>query len=128
MVGTNIKGFSVSLHSLLSTNPPVLSKTSCFPLCWKQLSKLAAVGEECTAATLCGQLVIVNSSLAFHQFVNGKWKDISYSKGDNRYSTLFKRHTRDFFVVNSSPTSILVVGVSPEWKSTVVKEYSALQE
>ena len=57
VIGTDDKGYSCSLQSLPSNDRPI---TSPLTLSWKPLPPLPVTGS--TAATLCGQLVLVGGS------------------------------------------------------------------
>ena len=91
-------GYSCSLRALPSSVQPLT-------LSWKPLPPLPVTLS--TAATLCGQLVVIggrrqDGSLvnSFHQLVDGQWVEIG-SMATGRYWCL---------VVSSSPEKIIIVG------------------
>ena len=94
-------GYSCSLQALPSSDRPI---TSPLTLSWKPLPRLPVTAS--TAATLCGQLVIVggwqSKSLvnSIHQLVNGEWVRIG-SMASHRSGCL---------VASPSPDRIIIVG------------------
>ena len=95
------KGYSCSLQSLPSNDRPI---TSPLTLSWKPLPPLPVT--DSTAATLCGQLVLIggwqggSSVNSIRQLVEGKWVKIA-SMTSGRWWCL---------AVNPSPDRILIVG------------------
>ena len=101
VIGCDGKGYSCSLQSLPSNDRPI---TSPLTLSWKPLPPLPV--KDSTAATLCGQLVLIGGSQdgwpvnSIHQLVEGQWVKIgSMTRG--RYWCL---------AVSLSPDRILIVG------------------
>ena len=101
IIGRYGKGNSCSLHSLPSNDRQI---TSPLALSWKPLPPLPV--EFSTAATLCGQLVLIGGSQymppvnSIHQLVEGQWVKIgSMTRG--RCWCL---------AVSPSPDRILIVG------------------
>ena len=94
-------GYSCSLQSLPSNDRPI---TSPLTLSWKPLPPLPV--EHSTAATLCGQLVLIGGGQggspvnSIHQLVEGQWVEIG-SMTSGRYWCL---------AVSLSPDRILIVG------------------
>ena len=101
VIGTNDNGYSCSLQSLPSNDRPI---TSPLTLSWKPLPPLPM--EDSTAATLCGQLVLIGGSQgrslvnSIHQLVEGQWVEIG-SMTSHRLLCL---------AVSLSPDRILIVG------------------
>ena len=101
VIGTDGKGYSCSLQSLPSNDRPI---TSPLTLSWKPLPLLPV--RDSTAATLCGQLVLIggcqDGSLvnSIHQLVEGQWVEIG-SMTIGRWWCL---------AVSPSPDRILIVG------------------
>ena len=101
VIGLDGEGYSCSLQSLPSNDRPI---TSPLTLSWKPLPPLPV--EDSTAATLCGQLVLIGGRQGWspvnsiHQLVEGQWVEIgSMTRG--RWLCL---------AVSPSPDSILIVG------------------
>ena len=101
VIGIDGKGYSCSLQSLPSNDRPI---TSPLTLSWKPLPPLPV--KESTAATLCGQLVLIGGGKArstvnsIHQLVEGQWVEIG-SITSCRSCCL---------AVSPSPDRILIVG------------------
>ena len=103
VIGMYDNGYSCSLAALPSSDQPI---TSPLTLSWKPLPPLPV--EDSTAATLCGQLVLigggvsvlssVNSSI--HQLVGGQWVEIG-SMNSRKIRCL---------VASTSPDKIIIVG------------------
>ena len=95
------KGYSCSLQSLPSNDRPI---TSPLTLIWKPLPRLPVTGS--TAATLCGQLVLIGGRQgespvnSIRQLVEGQWVEIG-SMTSGRSQCL---------AVSPSPHRILIVG------------------
>ena len=105
VIGSGTNGYSCSLSSLPSRDQPI---TSHLTLSWKPLPHLPVKGS--TAATLCGQLVLIGGWLggsyvnSIHHLAGGEWVMIvSMSSG-----------RRDCLVVSPSPDKIIIVG---GWKN-----------
>ena len=95
VIGRAAKGYSCSLQAVSSSDQPI---TSPLTLSWKPLPPLPM--RDSTAATLCGQLVVVGGSRrdgslvnSIHQLVDGLWVEIG-SMATGRWRCL---------VVNPSP-------------------------
>ena len=101
VIGRDGNGYSCSLQSLPSNDTPI---TSPLTLSWKPLPPLPVTGS--TAATLCGQLVLIGGSQSWspansiHQLVEGQWVKIG--------SMTSVRHW--CLAVSLSPDRILIVG------------------
>ena len=104
VIGTDANGYSCSLQALSSSDQPI---TSPLTLSWKPLPPLPVTGS--TAATLCGQLVVIGGDKgglfgsevnSIHQLVDGQWVEIG-SMATDRSSCL---------VVSPSPDKIIIVG------------------
>ena len=108
VIGIDGKGYSCSLLSLPSNDIPI---TSPLTLSWKPLSPLPV--EHSTAATLCGQLVLISGMQgrspvnSIHQLVEGQWVEIG-SMTSGRHWCL---------AVSPSPDRILIVGGSAAFDS-----------
>ena len=102
VIGYYGDGYSCSLQSLSSNDRPITSPA--LTLSWKPLPPLPV--EHSTAATLCGQLVLIGGwqgwSLvnSIHQLVEGQWVEIG-SMASDRLQCL---------AVSPSPDRILIVG------------------
>ena len=103
VTGVDGNGYLCSLQALPSSDRPI---TSPLTLSWKPLPRLPV--KDSTAATLCGQLVIIGGmqdlSLvnSIHQLVDGKWVRIGSMVSRRSYS----------LVASSSPDRIIIVGSS----------------
>ena len=101
VTGNDVKGYSCSLQALPSSDRPIMSPLT---LSWKPLPRLPVT--ESTAATLCGQLVIIGGRQgrspvnSIHQLVDGEWVRIG-SMASRRYYCL---------VASPSPDRIIIVG------------------
>ena len=101
VIGRDANGYSCSLSSLPSRDQPI---TSPLTLSWKPLPHQPV--EQSTAATLCGQLVLIggyqdgSSVNSIHQLAGGEWAKIG-SMASGRYYCL---------VVSPSPDKIIIVG------------------
>ena len=101
VIGIDTNGYSCSLSSLPSKDQPI---TSPLTLSWKPLPHLPV--EYSTAATLCGQLVLIggwqglSAVNSIHQLVGGEWVKIG-SMASGRSHCL---------VVSPSPDKIIIVG------------------
>ena len=105
------KGYSCSLAALPSSDQPI---TSPLTLSWKPLPPLPV--QYSTAATLCGQLVLIggwrggSSVNSIHQLVDGQWVEIG-SMTSGRSHCL---------VASSSPDKIIIVADSTVEECVVV--------
>ena len=102
VIGRDANGYSCSLQALPSSDQPI---TSPLTLSWKPFPPLPV--RYSTAATLCGQLVVIgglrqDGSLvnSIHQLVDGQWVKIG-SMATGRYWCL---------AVSPSPDKIIIVG------------------
>ena len=101
VIGHDGDGYSCSLQSLPSNDRPI---TSPLTLSWKPLPPLPV--KESTAATLCGQLVLIGGWQgrspvnSIHQLVEGQWVEIGSMTRGRRWC----------LAVSPSPDRILVVG------------------
>ena len=101
VIGRDANGYSCSLSSLPSRDQPI---TSPLTLSWKPLPHPPV--EQSTAATLCGQLVIIGGWQglspvnSIHQLVGGEWVKIGSMAGGRYYC----------LVVSPSPDKIIIVG------------------
>ena len=101
VVGHDHNGYSCSLQSLPSNDRPI---TSPLTLSWKPLPPLPVEGS--TAATLCGQLVLIGGSQdgssvnSIHQLVEGQWVEIGSMTSGREWC----------LAVSPSPDRILIVG------------------
>ena len=110
VIGSDRNGYSCSLQSLPSNDIPI---TSPLTLSWEPLPPLPV--EYSTAATLCGQLVLIGGTQGWslgnsiHQLVEGQWVEIG-SMTSGRSMCL---------AVSPSPDRILIVG---GWREDSVEE------
>ena len=110
VIGMYANGYSCSLAALRSSDQPI---TSPLALSWKPLPPLPVTGS--TAATLCGQLVLIGGRQdgspvnSIHQLVGGQWVEIG-SMTSERY---------DCLVASSSPDKIIIVGGNKELFSVI---------
>ena len=102
VIGHDSNGYSCSLQALPSSDQPI---TSPLTLSWKSLPPLPVTHS--TAATLCGQLVVIGGERrdgllvnSIHQLVDGQWVEIG-SMATGRSQCL---------VVSPSPDKIIIVG------------------
>ena len=101
VIGIDPNGYSCSLAALPSSDQPI---TSPLTLSWKPLPPLPV--ENSTAATLCGQLVLIGGGRglsqvnSIHQLVDGQWVRIG-SMANGRSWCL---------VASPSPDKIIIVG------------------
>ena len=104
VIGDDGDGYSCSLQALLSSNKPIRSQSR--TPTWTPLPRLPVTRS--TAATLCGQLVIIGGRArrdgatvnSIHQLVDGQWVNIgSMSSGRNMC-----------LVASPSPDKMVVVG------------------
>ena len=101
IIGSHGNGYSCSLQALPSSDRPI---TSPLTLSWKPLPHLP--GTYSTAATLCGQLVIIGGMQgllpvnSIHQLVDGEWVRIGSMASDRQLC----------LVASPSPDRIIIVG------------------
>ena len=101
VIGDDPNGYSCSLAALPSSDQPI---TSPLTLSWKPLPPLPV--QYSTAATLCGQLVLIGGSRhtssvnSIHQLVDGQWVEIGSMISEQYYC----------LVASSSPDKIIIVG------------------
>ena len=103
VIGTHANGYSCSLQEALQSSDQRI--TSPLTLSWKPLPPLPVRAS--TAATLCGQLVVIGGRRrdgspvnSIHQLVDGQWVKIgSMATGRNQC-----------LVVSPSPDKIIIVG------------------
>ena len=104
VIGIGTNGYSCSLSSLPSRDQPI---TLPLTLSWKPLPHLPV--ERSTAATLCGQLVLIGGWQgglfgspvnSIHQLVGGEWVKIGSMASGRCYC----------LVVSPSPDKIIIVG------------------
>ena len=108
VIGSGANGYSCSLSSLPSRDQPITSPLTLswrpLTLSWKPLPHLPVAGS--TAATLCGQLVLiggyqgVSAVNSIHQLLGGEWVKICSMAGGRGYC----------LVVSPSPNKIIIVG------------------
>ena len=96
--------FSCSLQDLPSSDQPTTSQSRSRTISWSPLPPLPVTAS--TAATLCGQLVIIggkrdlSSVNSIHQLVDGQWVEIGSMSSDRRVC----------LVVSPSPDKMMIVG------------------
>ena len=101
VIGDDGNGYSCSIQALPSSDRLIMSPLT---LSWKPLPHLPVTGS--TAATLCGQLVIIggwqdwSSVNSIHQLVDGEWVRIGYMASDRQYC----------LVASPSPDRMIIVG------------------
>ena len=102
VIGIKANGYSCSLAALPSSDQPI---TSPLALSWKPLPPLPLTRS--TAATLCGQLVLIGGGRdvllpvkSIHQLVGGRWVEIGSMTSARSWC----------LVASSSPDKILIVG------------------
>ena len=108
VIGYNGDGYSCSLEGLPSSDQPITSQSISRIITWTPLLRLPV--NDSTAATLCGQLVIIGGRLgilsivnSIYQLVDGQWVEIGSMSSD--------RCTRwSCFVVSPSPDKMMIVG------------------
>ena len=104
VIGYDGTGYSCSLQALLSSDQPITSQLISNILTWILLPQLPVVWS--TAATLCGELVIVGGMQdgshvnSIHQLIDGQWVKIG-SRSSSRSRCL---------VVTPSPDKMMIVG------------------
>ena len=116
VIGLEDTGYSCSLQAVPSSDQPI---TSPLTLSWKPLPPLPMTVS--TAATLCGQLVVVGGSRrdgspvnSIHQLVDGQWVEIGFMATGRRLC----------LVVSPSPDKIIIVGGWDRsgWRQSNVEE------
>ena len=111
-------GYSCSLQALPSSDQPITSQSIRHLISWTSLPRLPVTSS--TAATLCGQLVIIGGygrGLSpvnpIHQLFDGQWVEIgSMSRGRSMC-----------LVVSPSPDKMMIVG---GWEENSVEECIAV--
>ena len=104
VIGIDGDGYSCSLQGLPSSDQPITSQSISRIVTWTPLPRLPV--KSSTAATLCGQLVIIggmrggSSVNSIHQLVDGQWVEIG-SMSSVRWRCL---------VVSPSPDKMRIVG------------------
>ena len=102
VIGSNGDGYSCSLQALLSSDQPISSQSITRSLTWTPLPRLPVTFS--TAATLCGQLVIIGGERdgspvnSIHQLVDGQWVNIG-SMSSVRWLCLVASPSSDKMVV-----------------------------
>ena len=102
VIGLDGDGYSCSLQALLSSNQPIGSQSH--TPTWTPLPRLPVTHS--TAATLCGQLVIIGGRRgmsavnSIHQLVDGQWVNIGSMSSGRRLC----------LVASPSPDKMVVVG------------------
>ena len=121
VIGRDANGYSCSLQALPSSDQPI---TSPLTLSWKPLPPLPVTYS--TAATLCGQLVVIggkrrdgSSVNSIHQLVDGQWVEIG-SMATGRYWCLL--------VVSASPDKIIIVGGYKSFSESVYVNTDIVEE
>ena len=113
VIGIHAYGYSCSLAALSSSDKPI---TSPLTLSWKSLPPLPV--EDSTAATLCGQLVLIGGWRpgspvnSIHQLVDGQWVhwvEIGSMTSDRSCC----------LVASPSPDKIIIVGGYKEFSENV---------
>ena len=108
VIGYYGAGYSCSLQALLSSDKPITSQSISRMITWKPLPRLPVTWS--TAATLCGQLVIVGGLQgvlpvnSIHQLLDGQWVKIG---------SMFSGRSK-CLVVSPSPDKMMIVGGSGE--------------
>ena len=103
VISSGIEGYSCSLQALPSSDRPITSQSLSRLLSWNPLPPLPVA--YATAATLCGQLVIIGGVRdvlpvnSMHQLVEGRWVGICSLSGKNWC-----------FSVSPSPDKLIIVG------------------
>ena len=104
VIGRDGDGFSCSLQDLPSSDQPTTSQSRSRTISWSPLPPLPVTAS--TAATLCGQLVIIgglrggSSVNSIHQLVDGQWVKIGSMSSSRKMCLL----------VSPSPDKIMIVG------------------
>ena len=123
VIGRDANGYSCSLQALPSSDQPI---TSPLTLSWNPLPPLPVTFS--TAATLCGQLVVIGGSRrdgsldnSIHQLVDGQWVEIGFMT-TGRYRCL---------VVSPSPDKIIIVdgvGSVPKSDFRIIEPVDIVEE
>ena len=99
VIGSDVNGYSCSLQALPSSDRPI---TSPLTLSWKPLPRLPVT--DSTAATLCGELVIIGGKQGWlpvnsiHQLVDKEWVRIG-SMTSCRFDCLVASPSRDRIII-----------------------------
>ena len=109
VIGDDGDGYSCSLQALLSSDQPISSQSITRSLTWTPLPHLPVTYS--TAATLCGQLVIIGGERdgstvnSIHQLVDGQWVNIGSMSSGRTWC----------LVASPSPDKMVVVGGYDAW-------------
>ena len=104
VIGSDGNGYLGSLEALPPTDKPIPPESLVHLISWTPLPHLPVTYS--TAATLCGQLVIIGGwrnelrVSTIHQLLDGEWVEIGSMASRRKLS----------LVVNTSPEKILIVG------------------
>ena len=104
VIGRDGNGFSCSLQDLPSSDQLTMSQSRSHTISWSPLPRLLVTAS--TAATLCGQLVIIGGKRdgspvnSIHQLVDGQWVEIGSMSSGRRMC----------LVVSPSPDNMMIVG------------------
>ena len=104
VIGGDDNGYSCCLQALPSSDQPITSQSIRHLISWTSLPRLPVTHS--TAATLCGQLVIIGgqrgSSLvnSIHQLLDGQWVEIGSMSRCRQWC----------LVVSPSPDKMMIVG------------------
>ena len=104
VIGYDDNGISCSLQDLPSSDQPTTSQSRSRTISWSPLPPLPVT--DSTAATLCGQLVIIGGDRdgspvnSIHQLVDGQWVEIGSMSSGRRMC----------LVVSPSPDKMMIVG------------------
>ena len=110
-------GYSCSLQALPSSDRPITSQSIRHLISWTSLPRLPVTSS--TAATLCGQLVIIGGGRGWspvnsiHQLLDGQWVEIGSMSRDRQMC----------LVVSPSPDKMMIVG---GWGEDSVEECIAV--
>ena len=114
VIGYDDDGYSCSLQALLSSDQPISSQSITRSLTWTPLPRLPVTWS--TAATLCGQLVIIGGIRdgsvvnSIHQLVDGQWVNIGSMSSVRRLC----------LVASPSPDKMVVVGGLGDTRGTTL--------
>ena len=115
VIGGSGTGYSCSLQTLSSSNQPIISQSLSHIITWTLLPQQPV--SDSTAATLCGQLVIIGGmqgkSLlnSIHQLINRQWVKIGSMSSSRRLC----------LVVTPTPEKMMIVG-GDGWGEDSVEE------
>ena len=118
VIGRDDNGYSCSLQALPSSDQPITSQSIRHHISWTSFPRLPVTHS--TAATLCGQLVIIGGYSrdwspvnSIHQLLDGQWVEIGS----------MSRNRRRCLVVSPSPDKTMIVG---GWGEDSVEECIAV--